>query len=111
MQRNQVRNGQYVCVLFVIPVIVDIHGHRFEVYTLVSEINENVDLVLGIKNSFELEGVIDSCESCFNFLNRSIPFFSREQIVLKPKEQKYIIVEGPFVEEITGMAIVKMLDK
>ena len=34
---------------FVIPVIVDIHGHRFEIYTLVSEIHENVDLVLGIK--------------------------------------------------------------
>ena len=25
------------------------HGHRFEIYTLVSEIHENVDLVLGIK--------------------------------------------------------------
>ena len=64
--------------LFVIPVIVDIHGHRFGVFTLVSEIHENVDLVLGIKNIFELDGVIDSLESCFNFLNRSIPLFLRE---------------------------------
>ena len=59
-QRIQVGNRQYVGVLFVIPVIIDIQGHRFEIYTLVSEINENVDLVLGIKNVFELEGVIDS---------------------------------------------------
>ena len=29
---NQVGNGQYVGVLFVIPVIIDIHGHRFEIY-------------------------------------------------------------------------------
>ena len=36
-QRIQVGNGQYVSVLFVIPVIVDIHGHRFEIFTLVSE--------------------------------------------------------------------------
>ena len=50
MQRIQVRNGQYVDILFVIPVIVDVHGHRFEIFTLVSEIHENVDLVLGIKN-------------------------------------------------------------
>ena len=64
-QRIQVDNGQYVSVLFVIPVIVDIHGHRFEVYTLVSEIHKNVDLVLGIKNVFELEGVINSWECCF----------------------------------------------
>ena len=28
-QRIQVGNGQYVSVLFVIPVIIDIHGHRF----------------------------------------------------------------------------------
>ena len=63
-ERIQIRNGKYVGVLFVIPVIVDIHGHRFEIYTLVSEIHENVDLVLGIKNIFELEGVIDSHDSC-----------------------------------------------
>ena len=55
MQRIQVGNGQYVGVLFVIPVIIDIHGHRFEIFTLVSEIHENVNLVLGIKNIYELE--------------------------------------------------------
>ena len=59
-QRIQVGNGQYVSVLFVIPVIIDIHRHRFEIFTLVSEIHDNVDLVMGMKNIFELEGVIDS---------------------------------------------------
>ena len=47
-------NSQCVSVLFIIPVIVDIHGHRFEIYTLVSEIHENVDLVLGIKSMFQI---------------------------------------------------------
>ena len=37
-QRIQVGNGQYVSVLFVIPVIIDIHGHRFEIFTLVSKL-------------------------------------------------------------------------
>ena len=60
MQRIQVGNGQFVSVLFIIPVIVNIHGHRFEIYTLVSEIHENIDLVLGIKNVFQLESVINS---------------------------------------------------
>ena len=59
-QRIQVGNGQFVSVLVIIPVVVDIHGHRFQIYTLVSEIHENIDLVLGIKNVFELEGVINS---------------------------------------------------
>ena len=54
---------------------------------LVSEIHENVGLALGIKNIFELEGIKNSLESCFSFPNRSIPFFPREQIILKPTEQ------------------------
>ena len=34
-------------------------------------------MVLGIKNLFELEGVINSQESCFRFLSRSIPIISK----------------------------------
>ena len=34
-QRIQVGNGQFVSVLFIIPVIIDIRGHRLEIYTLV----------------------------------------------------------------------------
>ena len=75
-----------------------------------SEIHENVDLVIGIKNLFELEGVIDSWDSCVGFLNRSIPFFPREKVSVKPKEQKLVVLEAPFVEEISRMAITKMLD-
>ena len=90
IQRIQVGNEQYVGVLFVIPVIIDIHRHRFEIYTLVSEIIENVDLVIRIKNVFELEGVIDSHDSCFSFLNRSIPFFPKEKTEIPPKVQKMV---------------------
>ena len=110
-QRIQVGNGQYVGVLFVIPVIVEINGYRLEVFTLVSEIFDNVDMVLGIKNLFELEGVIDSRESSFRFLSRSIPIFPREQVVVKLGEKKLIPIEAPFVEEISGMAIVKIIDQ
>ena len=55
-QRIQVGNGQYVSVLFVTPIIVDIHGQRFEIYTLVSEIHENVDIVLVIKKGIQIRG-------------------------------------------------------
>ena len=84
-QRIQVGYGQCVSVLFIIPVIVHIHGHRFEIYTLVSEIHENVDLVLGIKNVFELEGVINSRDCCFKFLNRSVPIYPEKEVILKSK--------------------------
>ena len=110
MQRIQVENGQYVSVLFVIPVIIDIHGHRFEIFTLVSEIHDNVYLVMGMKNIFELEGVIDSRESCFSFLNRSIPFFPVTTVEIAPASQKMFMVDAPFVEELSGMTMVKIID-
>ena len=42
MQRIQVGNGQCISVLFIIPVIMEVHGHRFEIYTLVSEIHKSM---------------------------------------------------------------------
>ena len=69
-----------------------------------SEIHENVDLVLEIKNVFELEGVINSGDCCFKFLNRSL------HVVSKPKEQKLIKVNAPFMDEVSGLVIVKILD-
>ena len=43
-------------------------------------------------------------------MNRLIPFFTREQIVLEPKEQKLIKIGVPFVDEISGLVIIKILD-
>ena len=83
-QRIQVGNGQFVSVLLIIPVIIEVHGHRFEIYTLVSEIHKYVDLVLGIKNVFKLEGVINSRDCCFRFLNRSVPIFPENYMILNP---------------------------
>ena len=103
-------HSQCVNVLFIIPVIVDIHGHRFEIYTLVSEIHENVDLVVGIKNVFELEGVINSRDCCFEFLNRSVTIYPENEIILKPDEQKLVKVKAPFIDEISRLAIIKIID-
>ena len=67
-------------------------------------------MALGKKNVFELEGIIDMWDSSFKFLNRSIPFFSKGQVALKPKARTFIKIEAWFVDEISGLAIVKMLD-
>ena len=40
-----------------------------------------------------------------------MPIFLKERIVLKPKEQKLIKIEAPFLDEILGLAIIKLLDK
>ena len=77
---------------------------------MVSEIHENVDLVLGIKNIFEIEGVINLRDCCFEFLNRSVPIYPEKDIILKPDEQKLVKVKAPFIDEISGLAIIKIID-
>ena len=59
---------------------------------------------------FELEGGINSWDCCFKFLNRSLLIFPTECVVLKPKEEKLIKVKAPFIDEISGLAIIKILD-
>ena len=86
------------------------HDHRLEVFSLVSETHENVDLVLCIKNRFMLEGIINSSESWFSFLNRSIPFSSKEQAILKPREQRFINIEAPIINEISELVMVMRFD-
>ena len=110
-QRIQVRKGQHVSVLFIIPVIVEIAGHRFEVYTFVSEIHENIDLVSEIKNMFELKGIFNLQESCFSFLNQSLLIFPKEKIIMKPGDQKIVKIEVPSTDKISSLAIIKLLDK
>ena len=78
-------------------------------FTLVSEIHDNIDLVLSMKNVFQFKGVIDMQDSSFKFLNRSFSFFSKEQVIVKLKERKFIKIEAPFVDESSGLVIVKML--
>ena len=77
---------------------------------MVSEIHENVDLVLGIKNVFELEGVINSRDCQFEFLNRSVPIYPEKEIILKPDKQKLVKVRALFIDEISGLAIITIID-
>ena len=44
-------------------------------------------------------------------MNRLIPFFPKEGIVWKPKDKKLIKVEAPFMDEISRLATIKVLDK
>ena len=76
-----------------------------------SEIHQTLDLVLGIENIFKLEGIINSRKSYLSFLNRSVPFFLKEDVILKPRKQKFIKKEVPFIDEISGLVLVKLLQK
>ena len=58
---------------------------------------------------FKLEGVINSRDCRFEFLNRSVPIYADKELILKPDEQKLVKVRAPFVDEILGLAIIKII--
>ena len=84
-------------MLFVIPVIINLPGHRFEIYTLISEICDNADVVLGIRNVCEMEELINTRGSCVHLLSNLIPFFPKIDMILKPKDQKFIPIYVPLL--------------
>ena len=67
--------------LFVVAIIVSIRNQRFEIFTLVSEIKDDIDLVFGMKNMHEV-GEHSARHSEFRFLNRAIPIFPQETFTL-----------------------------
>ena len=107
----QVGNGALVPALFVIPLLFTIQGHKIEVYTLVSEIQDKMDLILGVKNIFELEDIIKSRTCSVNFLNRSLPILPLAHHKIKPGRMAYVKVRIPFFEKLSGIAVVKRMYK
>ena len=63
----QVGNAASVNNLLIVPIIITVHGHMFEINTMVSETDENGNLVLGFKNFVELEGELHMRELNLSF--------------------------------------------
>ena len=70
-----------------------------------------MDLIVGVKNIFELEGIINTRICSVKFLNRSLPIFPIAHHKVKPGRMAYVKVRIPFVEKLSGIAIVKLLYK
>ena len=107
----QVGNGELVATLFIIPFVLKVGKHMFEVYTLVAEIQQNMDIILGVKNMFEIEGEISCRTSQFRFLNRSLPIFTLSTHRIKVGAKAYVKAKVPFIEKLSGHAIAKLLYK
>ena len=58
-----------------IPVQIMIQGQLFEIYTTVAALYEGIDLVIGMKHMFELEGILNTRTCSFDFLLQSIPIY------------------------------------
>ena len=105
----QVDNGEVVDTHHVIPLVLKIQQHKFEIFTLVAEIQDSIDLVIGMKNLHELEAEHSSRHSELRFMNRAIPMFTMENFSIKPGQKRLVKFIAPFFRHLTGVAIVKVM--
>ena len=104
-------NGNKVIPKFILPIQVMIHDHIFEIFTLVVAIDPTIDLVVGIKKMYELEGAIDTRSSTFKFFARSpwmrLDNVKEDGLTLRPSDQKEIVLKVPYFTRLDGAAVVK----
>ena len=104
-----VGSGERLPILFAIPVWIGLDGHAFEIMTLVSDIRPAQDMVIGIKELFEIEADINTRKSQVEFINRSVPLIPEEEMVIKPTETRTVQLTAPFPEELSGVAVCKLM--
>ena len=105
----KIGNGAVIPVDFVFPVQIMIQGHLIEIYTIVAALHESIDVVIGMKNMVELEGILNTRTSSFDFLSRSIPIHPLNDLKVKPGGKAYIKIVAPFQKQINTRAIANLL--
>ena len=104
-------NGSIVQALFVIPLLFMSCGHTFEIYNIVAEIDDDMDLVFGFKNMTETEGMLNTRTGEYDFIGRSIPIFPQNDLDIPAGEKAYSKVKAPFCDQLSGMICTKFFGR
>ena len=104
----KIGNGSIVPTLFVIPIQFITYGHVFEIYTIVAEIDDGMDLVFGFKNMAETEGRLNTRTGEYDFIGRSIPVYPQNDLDVPAKNQVLIKIKAPFGEKLSESVIAKL---
>ena len=107
----RIGNGSIVPALFVMPILFMACGHTFEIFTIVAEIDDDMDLVFGFKNMVETEGLLNTRTGEFDFIGRSIPIFPQNDLDVKPGEKAYVKIKAPFCDKLSGMICAKFFSR
>ena len=107
----RISNGSIVPALFVIPILFMACGHTFEIFTIVAEIDDDMDLVFGFKNMVETEGMLNTRTGEYDFIGRSIPIFPQNDLDVPAGEKAYIKVKAPFCDKLSGMICTKFFGR
>ena len=104
----KIGNGSIIPTLFVIPIQFITYGHVFEIYTIVAEIDDGMDLVFGFKNMAETEGRLNTRTGEYDFIGRSIPVYPQNDLDVPAKNQVLIKIKAPFGEKLSESVIAKL---
>ena len=107
----RIGNGSIVPALFVIPLLFMASGHTFEIFTIVAEIDDDMDLVFGFKNMTETEGMLNTRTGEYDFIGRSIPKFPQNDLDVKAGGKAYIKVKASFCDKLSGMICTKFFGR
>ena len=107
----RIGNGSIVPALFVIPILFMACEHTFEIFTIVAEIDDDMDLVFGFKNMVETEGLLNTRTDEFDFIGRSIPIFPQNDLDVRPGEKAYLKIKAPFCDKLSGMICAKFFSR
>ena len=107
----RVGNGSIVQALFVILLLFMSCGHTFGIFTIVAEIDDDMDLVFGFKNMTETEGMLNTRTGEYDFISRSIPIFPQNYLDVPAGEKAYIKVKAPFCDKLSGMICTKFFGR
>ena len=84
------------------------HGHVFEIYTIVAEIDDGMDLVFGFKNMAETEGRLNTRTGEYDFMGRSIPVYPQNDLDVPVEKKVLIKIKAPFGEKLSGRILTKL---
>ena len=107
----RIGNGSIVPALFVIPILFMTCGHTFEIFTIVAEIDDDMDLVFRFKNMVETEGMLNTRTGEYDFIGKSIPIFPQNDLDVPAGEKAYIKVRAPFCDKLSGMICTKFFGR
>ena len=97
--------------LFVISLLFMSSGHTFEIFTIVTEIDDDIDLVFGFKNMTETEAMLNTRTGEYDFIGRSISIFPQNDLDVLAGEKAYIKVKSPFCYKLSGMICTKFYSR
>ena len=107
----RIGNGSKVQALFVIPLLFMSCRHTFEIFTIVVEIDDDMDIVCGFKNMTETEGMLNTRTGEYDFIGRSIPIFPQNDLDVPAGEKPYIKVKAPFCDKLSDMICTKFFGR